>query len=80
MLATKPETGADPDLLELADRYLAVMLAMTPPNVPRDRYMRAIKLALVAVSQEAIEDGTSTVEGEAGYYEGIAARIRLTTV
>lgn len=79
MLATKTSPGDDLDPRELAARYCDALLVVTPPNLPRERYMRALKLALVTVSQEAIDDGTSTTEAEAEFYESVAARIRLTT-
>lgn len=78
MVALATVSEDDPTLREMAATYCGALLAVTPQNIDRQHYMRALKLALVTVSQEAIADGTSTREAEAVYYESVAARIRLT--
>lgn len=78
MVALAAVTEDDPTLREQAASYCDALLAVTPRNIPRKQYMHALKLALVAVSQEAIADGTSNREAEAVYYESVAARIRRT--
>lgn len=78
MLATKPSPGEEPAASELAASYCDALLAVTPANTPRPLFLHALKLALVEVSRSAVEDGSSCIEDEAVFYEGVANRIRLT--
>lgn len=79
MLAIRPKDD-DPGVRELAADYCDALLNATPEHLPRHVFQHALKLTLVAIAQEAIADGTESAEEAASFYEGVAARIRLTSL
>jgi hypothetical protein len=73
-----PAINATPAYVELAAQFCNALITVVPAHTARPIFLHGLKLGLVTISQGAVDDGYETPESAAVFFDGVAARIRLT--